>query len=365
MASEEQGETDKVPGGGQAAGEFGGWKVVPEERARGGGWYLWAAMGAIVVMVAGVGVGMLVWWGGEVERGTDRSEGQAGAPVGEVEEVGGGQVLEIVSVDEMLAARGGRGVGAASSELGSGGEGEVSLEEVFTGAVSEGPREIEEIEVPSVGQQALATYLIERFLSSDDLEVRSGLVLGGERVKGLMGSYRERPTGLPDRWGQQPGAMNRYFLGRGEQRAIVMQFEQEGLLREAVLLEQEDGGYRLDWEAYVGHSDLPWDVLRESRPEEAVVLRCYLLPDEYYNFGFGDAERWACFRLDSPDNHYAVYGYVERGSELERRLRDTLPLGGGARPASLEVAYPEGGGRAGNQVEIIELLGSGWSEFFW
>ena len=85
---------------------------------------------------------------------------------------------------------------------------------------------------------------------------------------------------------------------------------------------------------------MPWSEFLTKRPTEAVEFRVRLSPIDYYNFGFADDAKWQSYRLDSPDGEHSIYGYTERGSVLDARLRP--PPDTKSMPVLLSLRFPEG-----------------------
>ena len=122
-------------------------------------------------------------------------------------------------------------------------------------------------------------------------------------------------------------------------------------------VEETADGYRIDWQSWVGWSELPWSEIRDLRPVEPKVFRVIASNGDYFNFGFADDRAWRCYKLDAPDGEHLLYGYVERGSELDGKL---TPVGGEtARSLTLRLRYPKDA-PAPDQVIIDSILANGW-----
>ncbi len=118
-------------------------------------------------------------------------------------------------------------------------------------------------------------------------------------------------------------------------------------------------GWKVDWESWVGWSDLSWDTFAEKAPREPNRFRVRVKPIIYYNFGFSDERKWRSYLIESPDGSHRFFGYVERGSRVDGliNLADN-PTGG---DFILELAFPvENTGR--NQVLINDRIAVGWVE---
>ncbi len=118
-------------------------------------------------------------------------------------------------------------------------------------------------------------------------------------------------------------------------------------------------GLKVDWESWVGWSDLSWEEFLSSKPVVGHVFRVTLVPIEYYNFGFKDDLKWQSYRLDSPDGQNSIYGYVEKDSLLDRQVRpgdDMKPLA-----LMLSLKFPQGA-TSSSQVLIERVVADGWVE---
>ena len=123
-------------------------------------------------------------------------------------------------------------------------------------------------------------------------------------------------------------------------------------------LEQTADGFRIDWESWVGWSELPWDEFRRQRPTRAKLFRVAAKAGEYYNFGFADDRVWRCYELDEPYGSELLYGYLERGSELDKQL-----VPGPAddqRALVLRLRFPPDA-LSDNQVVIDSVVATGWA----
>lgn len=116
-------------------------------------------------------------------------------------------------------------------------------------------------------------------------------------------------------------------------------------------------GLKIDWESWVGWSDLPWQEFLASKPTAPHVFRLILSSVDYYNFAFTDDVKWQAYRLSSPDETHAVYGYAERGSKVNSRLRP--PPDNAQVPMILSLKFPAAA-TSNNQVLIDQVVADGW-----
>ncbi len=129
--------------------------------------------------------------------------------------------------------------------------------------------------------------------------------------------------------------------------------------QKALALIHSPEGMKVDWESWVGWSDISWDAFISSRSVTGHVFRLLLSPVDYYNFGFSDESKWQSYRLESSNKEYSLYGYVEKGSALDQRIRANLESKSLALRLSLK--FPASATTSG-QVEIERFVGEGWVE---
>lgn len=137
---------------------------------------------------------------------------------------------------------------------------------------------------------------------------------------------------------------------------ITIAIEDSDFEQRAISAKNEDG-WKIDWESWVGWSEMTWKELREKRPQTAKRFRVKVGDVVYYNFSFMEESKWNSYLLQSPDGQSSVYGYVPRGGELDAMLQqndvDIL------RHFLLKLKFPDGA-PSDNQVVIEEVITKGW-----
>lgn len=116
-------------------------------------------------------------------------------------------------------------------------------------------------------------------------------------------------------------------------------------------------GLRIDWESWVAWSDVPWTGFLSEKPEKAATFRVVLSKVDYYNAGFNDERKWRSYQLSPPDGGRPIYGYVERDTELDGKLR--LPTDLEKTNLTLKLRFP-GNSRTDNQVLIDGWVSDSW-----
>ena len=124
------------------------------------------------------------------------------------------------------------------------------------------------------------------------------------------------------------------------------------------VVDGEEESYQVDWESWVGFCDYTPEQMRTQKPDKPFLMRVLVKPTSYYNYDFSDDGKWRSLGLELKDSIYSFLGYVERDSEQDKRFR-VMMKGGKVVACMVRVAYPTGS-RAKDQVEILEIVGSGW-----
>ncbi len=101
---------------------------------------------------------------------------------------------------------------------------------------------------------------------------------------------------------------------------------------------------KVDWETYVYHQAMDWDEFAKSRPGGFTGdFRVYAEPDNYYSYEFADSDAFVSFRLTALNSEDVLYGYVDRGGEIAKRMARVFARnGGGVTPMILRLHLPEG-----------------------
>lgn len=131
----------------------------------------------------------------------------------------------------------------------------------------------------------------------------------------------------------------------------------KGYEEKSIAFIQMPEGFKIDWESWIGWSDLSWEDFMATKPTESKQFRVSLSAIQYYNGAFSNDLEWQSYRLISPDEKHTIYGYVEPGSDIDSRLK--LPPDTKSSPLILKLGFPENA-TTSNQVIIRELVTEGW-----
>lgn len=116
-------------------------------------------------------------------------------------------------------------------------------------------------------------------------------------------------------------------------------------------------GLRIDWESWVGWSEMSWEQFLKTKPTTPQLFRVNLNKVEYYNMSFADEGKWQSHRLLSPDGMASIFGYAERGGITNSKLH--VPPDSASAPFTLLIRFPDSG-EFRDQVIIEKVLAEGW-----
>lgn len=217
----------------------------------------------------------------------------------------------------------------------------------------------ETIELPTIMQRSQSEFLslaepaAEKFFAATSIDEILPLVRDSEKMRNKI--YAFYPDGKIE-----ATAISKFnVLGQVSYKdsfaavsILTTEFEQVQL----AFFDGQDG-LKIDWESRVGWSEMPWEKFIASKPQHPILVRAKLKTVDYYNFGFADDSKWRAYRLSSPDGAHTLYGYIERDSLLDARLRP--PEKSASAAVTLKIRFPEGEGHR-NQVVIHDMISDGW-----
>jgi len=211
-------------------------------------------------------------------------------------------------------------------------------------------------QMESLELHELVSASLEEFLNSDDIEAKIKLSRSAERVIPLMRKYYQNYDDGPIAFkrissaGEKgTGIINGFYL-------IKVSFPDFSIL--PVILAFENDRIVVDWESFVGYSEITLSEFISKKPRNSTLMRLNATSDNYFNYQFQE-DIYRCLYLRNPEDTEAVYGYIERGSRADDQLSRIIESGQSIRFITLKIQYPKKlGGK--NQVIIDEILTSGW-----
>ena len=236
------------------------------------------------------------------------------------------------------------------------GDAMLAREGIVLGAENEEGVLVQELRTADIDAEVAAmTEAVERFLGATTVDELLAVTLRDRYQQDRIRDYY-RTRELKPKVAKQVASGGR-IVKNGDLWATDVIFSDNS--RRPITVQRGENGYRVDWESWVGYSEMTWEDIREARTMTPVVFRVLCSKVEYYNYGFGDEGKWASFRLQSPDREHTLFGYVARRSEEEKRLVRYGDKEGKPRAFIVKIRFAEDSGP--DQVIIDEVLSTGWS----
>ncbi len=206
---------------------------------------------------------------------------------------------------------------------------------------------------------ARARAAAEQFLDAATWQERLSFCRDPKRVRMLMAEDHSNPARPDGPVARRPLPDQAKVVVNGS--LILLSIEMDDFSRRPLAIERlSDDRYRVDWESWVGHCEIPWDELGQRRSALPFRLRARMLRRDYYNHGFQD-ERWTSWQLEDRTGQHRIFGYVEHQHPVLIQLESAARSQATNRPIHvlLEVRFPQSA-PAGDQVEITKIITLGW-----
>ncbi len=205
-------------------------------------------------------------------------------------------------------------------------------------------------EIPAKELEAV----VRRFFAAETIDEMARWVRDRERVLPLMrGFYARRGHEFRPEACKAVGEDETAFV-EGAMTAVLVTLGDWS--QRQIALRETPGGFLVDWESWVGYSEMSWEEFARDKPVEPRVFRVRMKREAYYNFGFSDDSQWLCFRLLSPADDM-LWGYA-REESAPGKLH-TWHLGDREELVTLRLRFPENATRP-DQVVIDGIVASGW-----
>ncbi len=126
-----------------------------------------------------------------------------------------------------------------------------------------------------------------------------------------------------------------------------------------LMIEAQNGIYRIDWESHVGYSPMRPEAFLETPAGSTMWFRLHASQSDYKNYHFNEESDTVSLRLTFPGSPCVCYGYLSRShpqfSEFARLLS-----GKGEVPLILTLRQESAASGSRRQVEITQLLQERW-----
>lgn len=207
-------------------------------------------------------------------------------------------------------------------------------------------------------RELAAQDLLQRFLQVESWRDKLPLVVDADRVKVAMREFYESARSQePDTPG--PARQASFRINNTEVLLFSYASTRPGNATDVALIARPGESFKVDWESFVGASEMSWPEFKKQRPTEPKLFRVYAQFDDYYNYEFSDEKRLHSLHLTSPDGLYFIYGFCAQDSAVGRTL-SSLQAGGATRMAlTLRLAFPPAA-ESDHCVHITGVVANRW-----
>ena len=172
-----------------------------------------------------------------------------------------------------------------------------------------------------------------------------------EKMRGFLNGDAYKAPGFNGIAGNESGTSIR------DKRVQVYTVRVANYDRREIAVVDVAGEFKVDWESWVGFSEMSWEDFKRDKPTDPKVFRVVLGEVEYYNFGFKNDREWTSYKLESPNGHEVIYGYVPYAGDIDQNVK---PVEKGEKvKLTLALRFAEGA-ESNNQVIIDKVIGEGW-----
>ena len=207
-------------------------------------------------------------------------------------------------------------------------------------------------------REMAAEQLLQQFLQAETWQDKVPLVANGSQIRNAMQDYYElRHHQDPVTSG--PARQARFRINNTEVLLYSYASTRPGNATDVALIARPGEPFKVDWESFVGASEMGWLEFKKERPAQPKLFRVFAQFDDYYNYEFSDEKKLLSLHLTSPDGLYFIFGFCERGSAVGRTL-EVLQAGGAARMAlTLRLAFPPMA-ESDHCVQITGVVANRW-----
>ncbi len=123
--------------------------------------------------------------------------------------------------------------------------------------------------------------------------------------------------------------------------------------------------WKVDWESWEGYSEMSFPEIRIRKPREPIIIRAYIIQDEYYNFEFSDSEQYTSYKLFDSARDQQLWAYANKQSEAYNELTSGVVANENGsleeEVVTIKVRAPDSTSNpSADQVEITEFITFGW-----
>lgn len=199
---------------------------------------------------------------------------------------------------------------------------------------------------------------LQKFWRATNWQDKASFVFEPEHTRPLMEHFYTRQKGADPVSG---ALLNRghFRLNGTEILHFTYSCNRPGDVLELAMRRGADGRFVLDWESYVGFSEMAWQDFKRERPTTPLVFRAFASLSDYYNYEFSDKNRFVSVNLLSPDGLVSLHGYCERKSAIGAAITRSLGRTNAMTGIAIKLAFPDNA-ESDHCVWIKQFISDRW-----
>lgn len=180
---------------------------------------------------------------------------------------------------------------------------------------------------------------LQRFLQAETWLERLPLVVDSDRVRSAMRDFYEVRRHQDPR-AEGPSRQAMFRINNTEVLLYSFASARPGAVTDVALTARDGSPFKVDWESFVGASEMIWPDFKKQRTTEPQLFRVFAQVDDYYNYEFSDTAKSISVHLTSPDGLYFIYGFCARDSAVGQTLTALQSSGPSRMALTLRLAFP-------------------------
>jgi len=162
--------------------------------------------------------------------------------------------------------------------------------------------------------------------------------------------YGWRPQDLEIR--AQSRSADVFIIEKNGKNFLGLALNLNNFSRRGMIFEKTYNGWKIDWESFIGYSEIPWPPLLAGQVDGAPAVRATFEPDDYYNFDYTDNTAHTCYRIRDTKETTWGWAYCDRSSPVMEKMEQALKTTGGKKGEAVLRLRPAG--KPGNKQFWIE-----------
>lgn len=210
--------------------------------------------------------------------------------------------------------------------------------------------------------QTIATIkdAVRQFYGAKSVDEMSGYVRHAKRVGPMMVDYYSKNPVMASEVVAFID-MNPITIGSNGGFWVILTKLSSGVDGKLVVEVNSPTDAKVDWETHVCAQPMDWERFVKERPAGyRADFRVYVEREDFYNYEFGDSEKYQAFKLTALNSYEAMHGYALRDGQAFRVIDELLTKNGNQKAPVILRLYLQEGLQSKSGVLIEEIVAPRW-----